>query len=438
MADVCPFAGFLNGLRKLNAPGVISTPKEFSEQQFGMPFKHYAQQYLFGSTGLRIGVFHSIAGAPASCKSPLLFDLMGHVCADNEHGGLGGLSVLYELEDKISQTLLNGVLSQYGPVRENGSFLMVSDLTLDQAMGHVTKVMLKSYHEYFPNNNVPLVLGFDSIGGAASQDTVEKLKKEGAISKGYYDKPHQMKYFCENISKLLANIPYTCIFINQEKEQAASTPYGPPQKKITGGMSQVFKDGHMISASYRTLASGDGKIITLRTTKTSFCDSRKIEVNFRWNKFGDYQHHFEWGLAAANCLASPEKGVGDLRDIAAVKVSDQGLVTCPQLGCRSVTPDEFEAALFAPENAKTLEDLQSYQKIEKLKTVQEYIQRVQEANGLKPEYLVLPLEDEPEPEPKATRKAKPVKAGRRRRKAAEAPTVFDVLEQEAKQDGQGS
>ena len=371
MAVECPFNAFMEEIEKKDTGGVVTTVQEMKRQQFGMPLRHYAQQYLFGSTGLRLRVFHSIAGVPASCKSPLLFDLMGHICASPEIGGLGGVGFLYEMEDKISPTLLEGVTRQYGDVLGQ-SFRVVRDQTIEGAFEHLVRQILPVYRKSFTKMNIPLVIGLDSIGGAASKDVVDKITKEGSASKGYYDKPHILKYFCENARQLMGDIPMVVLCINQEKEQAASTPYGPPQKKVTGGVSQIFKDGHMISANFKTLASGDGKIITLRTTKTSFSDSRRIEVAFRWNKYGDYGHHFEWALASANCIASPEKGVGEIRDIADVKVSDQGLVTCPQLGCRSVEPEEFEAALFAPENSTVLANLYDYQKIEPIRDVAEY------------------------------------------------------------------
>jgi hypothetical protein len=115
----------------------------------------------------------------------------------------------------------------------------------------------------------------------------------------------------------------------------------------------------------------------MKTTKTSFCDPRKIEVYFRWNKFGTseddyYGHHFDWALASANVLANPEKGVGEIRDICDVKVSDKGLVTSEKLGLRSVTPEEFEQALFDPSNAAILNALYTYQKIDRLKGMDEY------------------------------------------------------------------
>ena len=73
-------ADMIASVKKATGTGIVSTIKEMKENQFGLPLQHYAQQYLFGSTGLRLRVFHSISGAPQSCKSPLLFDLLAHIC----------------------------------------------------------------------------------------------------------------------------------------------------------------------------------------------------------------------------------------------------------------------------------------------------------------------------------------------------------------------
>ena len=367
----------LAALRNKETGKFITTPQEMKENQFGFPLRHYAQQYLFGATGLRIQVFNSIAGAAGSCKSTTLFDLLGHVGADKENGGLGGIGWLFELEGKISPVLLSSILKGYGIADDDPTISIMQPKTLDDAITKLNKDILPLYRELAPDNNVPMIIGFDSIGGASSRDTADKMEKEGNVGKGFHEKAVNMKHFCENIVATIGDIPAVFVMINQEKESLNATPYGPPQKHITGGTSQVFKDGHMISNQVKKLASGDGNLVIMKTTKTSFCDPRKIEVYFRWNKFGKseddyYGHHFDWALASANVIANPEKGVGEIRDICDVKISDKNLVTSEKLGLRSVTPEEFEQALFDPSNEATLNALYAYQKIDKLKGMDEY------------------------------------------------------------------
>ena len=371
-------SSMLKALRNKETGKLVTTPQEMKENQFGFPLKHYAQQYLFGATGLRIQVFNSIAGSAGSCKSTTLFDLMGHTCADPANGGIGGIAWLFELEGKISPVLLSSILSGYGiETDENGGVGILQPKTLEDAITMLNKEIIPMYKELAPNNDVPMLIGFDSIGGAASRDISDKMEKEGNVGKGFHDKAVNMKHFCENVVSTIGDIPAVFVMINQEKESLNATPYGPPQKHITGGTSQVFKDGHMISNQVKKLASGDGNQVIMKTTKTSFCDPRKIEVYFRWNKFGKseddyYGHHFDWALASASVLANPEKGVGEIRDICDVKVSDKGLVTSEKLGLRSVTPEEFEQALFDPSNAAILNALYTYQKIDRLKGMDEY------------------------------------------------------------------
>lgn len=401
---------FVSGLRKGDG-GMITTVAELRENQFGFPLRHYAQQYLYGATGLRIGSFNSIQGMKEQGKSTSLYDLCGYVAGAPEDGGLGGLAVIYELEGKISPTILYSILSIYGE-RAKKAVLLRLGQTLESALSDLNKRVIPKYLEACPERDRPLLIGFDSIGGAAAGDTVEKLQKGEEVGKGYYNKQHFMKYFCENQGAIFARLklPVVVMCINQERESASATGYGPPQKVITGGKAQTFKDGHMLSASKRALGSGDGNVVTLRTVKTSFCDPRKVEVEFRWNKFGRkeddaYEARFNWALASACCLAEPEKGVGGLRDICDVKVSDQRLVTCPQLGLKSVPADEFETALMS--NQELLKQLYVFQKIERLKDLHDY------AEYLKAEKSATKTPDEST--------VKPVPRGRGRKQAAQEP-----------------
>ena len=418
-------ASFVGSLKSSKTGGIVTTAKELRESQFGVPLKHYAQQYLFGATGLRLQVFNSIQGQKEAGKSTLLFDLMGSVCADAEHGGESGLAVLYEMEGKISPTILHSILVNHGE-RAEQAVVVRHGMTLEEAMKDLNKEIIPSYMKSAKDFSVPLIIGFDSIGGSAVGDTVQKVKTEGATGKGYYEKQHIMKYFCENQGVIFSRlgIPIVVICINQEREGEKPSPFLPPKKTITGGKAQLFKDGHMISASKKGLATGDGNIVYLKTTKTSYCDPREIEVKFAWNRFGvkqddAYEAHFMWGLASAKCIAEPDKGVGEIRDICNVKIDDD-LVTCKQLGLTKVKPDEFEEALMA--DTKLLDQLYTYQKIEKLRDMKEYAAYMAANNGAQVA--------EPE-EPLARKPA----AKRKKAEQPKANTLFETQDQQENADG---
>lgn len=370
-------SALLEGLQKADG-GICMSVNEFKEAQYGLPLKHYCLQYLFGSTGLRYGGFYMCAGKPKSCKSPFVFDL-AHRCCE-----MDGLSFVYELEGKMSPTLVSSMLYDHPEWAEDGgTFKIVKGMTLDDAEKHLTKKVLATFKK-MGAYDTPLLIDWDSISGAAMTDVVEKIEKEGTAGKGYYDKSHIMKYLTENWSVLVGNLPVIFVGVLQEKQKAADTFGKQPEKSYGGGDSQLFKAGTLLT--FQQIGKLDnGKRIRIRTELNGFADARQIETTFVWDQFGSLEtdsqgHRWTWADATALCLAAP-KIVGELRDIVDVKRSDKGLVTCKQLGVTSVSPEEFEAALFAPENAKILNDLYSYHKIEKIKTPEQYIEYVKRLEG---------------------------------------------------------
>lgn len=373
----------LEGLQKADG-GISMSVAEYKEAQYGLPLPHYCLQYLFGSTGLRYGGFYMLAGKPKVCKSPFGFWLAKNCCNNN------GVSFVYDLENKLSPTLIYSMLADNPELLEaNSPFKLITkvmedkemrNLTLDLAEKHLTKSVLKTFKK-LGAYDTPLFIDWDSVSGSGMSDVTEKIESEGTASKGYYDKPHVMKHFTENWASLIGNLPVIFVGVLQEKEKAASTPglMAMPQKSYGGGDSQIFKAGTLLS--FKMLGKADNfKRVRITTELNGFADSRSIETKFMWDQFGALEsesqgHHWTFADTTAQCLANP-KVVGDLRDIIDVKYSDKGLVSCKQFGLDKVYPEEFEAALFAEENKKTLEDLYRYQKIEKIKTPEEYIEYV--------------------------------------------------------------
>lgn len=366
-------ADLLAAVKKADG-GIAMSVNEFKEAQFGIPLKHYCLQYLFGSTGMRYGGFYMMAGKPKSCKSPFAF-FLSKLCCENE-----GISYLYELEGKASPTLIYSMFSDHPDWLDgSGPFQILTGLTLDGAEKHLTNVVLKNFKKAAAYDT-PLLVDWDSISGAATEDVTGKLEGGEVVSKGFFSKAHIMKHLSENWVGLRGLLPVVFVGVLQEKEKVAEgarSPFAAAQKSYGGGDSQLFKAGTLLSFSLMgQLPNGNGKIVRIKTALNGFADARQIEVKFTWDQFGDLEeesqgHKWQFAEATARCLATP-KIVGNLRDIIDVKMNDQGLVTCKQFGLDKVTPEEFETALFAPENDAVLDDLYKYHKIEKIKLPQEY------------------------------------------------------------------
>lgn len=377
----------LNSLQKADG-GISMSVEEYKEAQYGMPLPHYCLQYLFGSTGLRYGGFYMLAGKPKVCKSPFGFWLAKNCCNNN------GISYVYDLENKLSATLIYSMLADTPEMLgTSGAFKLITKvmenkemkpLTLDLAEKHLIKSVLKTFKK-LAAYDTPLFIDWDSVSGSAMSDVAEKIESEGTASKGYYDKPHVMKHLTENWAALIGNLPVIFTGVLQEKEKAATVGVmAAPQKSYGGGDSQIFKAGTLLS--FKLLGKGDNfKRVRITTELNGFADARSIETKFMWDQFGALEsdsqgHRWTFADSTAQCLANP-KIVGELRDIIDVKYSDQGLVTCKQFGLDKVTPVEFETALFAEENKKVLNDLYRYQKIEKLKTPEEYISYIEKLSN---------------------------------------------------------
>lgn len=366
-------ADLLAAVKKADG-GIAMSINEFKEAQFGIPLKHYCLQYLFGSTGMRYGGFYMMAGKPKSCKSPFAF-FLAHLCCEND-----GISYLYELEGKASPTLIYSMFSDHEDwLDPTGPFQILTGLTLDEAEKHLSKSVIHNFKKA-EAYDTPLLIDWDSISGAATEDVTGKLEGGEVVSKGFFSKAHIMKHLSENWVGLRGLLPVVFVGVLQEKEKVsdgARSPFAAAQKSYGGGDSQLFKAGTLLSFSLMgQLPNGNGKIVRIKTALNGFADARQIEVKFTWDQFGDLEeesqgHKWQFAEATARCLAAP-KIVGNLRDIIDVKMNDQGLVTCKQFGLDKATPEEFETALFAPENDATLEDLYKYHKIEKIKLPSEY------------------------------------------------------------------
>ncbi|MGN0909020.1 MAG: hypothetical protein ACI4NA_05320, partial [Succinivibrio sp.] len=362
---------------------VAGTLREMREHQYGIPLPHFAQQHLFGATGIRIWCFVSIQGKAGVGKSTLLYDLAGLVAGSRDDAGLGGMSFIYDTEHKTDPRFQLSILLKHGERAVRACRVTFTN-TLKECLEGFNAGVLKSYVEVCPDRSAPMLVGIDSIGGSGSEDTIKKVETEGAVGKGFTDKSHIVKHWCENQSSILDRyrVPAVVICINQEKDGIPAPGMTVAPKTITGGGSQGFKCGYMISVSAPS-TKNDGKTLRLKTVKSSYSDPRMVEVDLRWDVHGNRDGgedvdnaRFKWALASARLLQTPDRLIGDLKSICEVSVSEKELVTCQQLGLRSVQPEEFEAALFSEEHADVLDQLYRFFKIERIRPVSEYPEHI--------------------------------------------------------------
>ena len=113
-------------------------------------------------------------------------------------------------------------------------------------------------------------------------------------------------------------------------------------------------------------------------------------------------------------------------------------MSCKTYGLDKVTATEFEEALFAPENAKVLEDLYRYQKIEKIKLPSEYAAYAEKAGDKEAAYKEAQKQAQLEEreakaaEAAAKEAAKQAKREAKAKKAAAASNPLAVLADMAK------
>ena len=211
---------------------------------------------------------------------------------------------------------------------EDSPFKIYLNQTLDQAEKHVNNNLMKNLQNIGWYDS-PILIDWDSISGAATEDTAEKLIAGEAVAKQFGSKPHLMKNFTENWSAVRGLLPVVFVGVLQEKEkisESGRSAFAAPQKSYAGGNSQLFKASTLLSFSLMgQLPNGNGKIVRIKTALNGFADARQIEAKFVWDQFGSLEeesqgHKWLFSEASARLLATPKLTtlVGDILPVASL------------------------------------------------------------------------------------------------------------------------
>ena len=409
---------FIDAVVKASSKGgtVPLTLNELRSSQYCLPLKNLSLQHLFCASGIRFGSVYMIQGPPMSNKSAFMFFLLRLMAANFEDGGLDGFSFLRELETKISPTLLESFIDKpYMMEGDAAPFHVYRELTLEGCLKTFSDY-LKKYSDTVPDRDIPLAWGFDSIGGAATEEGLQQMEENGSQGRGFSTKAITLKNFFETYSAFTADIPLITFCVNHEKKPMA-TPGGPmvpayARGQATGGDSQKFKASQNFRLSGQDMPNKLGRKISIVTYKNSFGSERKIQVDFTWQvpTAEDPRQYHKWHFAkaSADLLASPPTGTATaIRDVCNVTYASDGKrINCPQLGISMGQPEELDQALM--ENENVLTGVQHILGIEKIQSFDEYL----EAKQVKAE------------QQKATKKALKKAA---KQEAPTAPNMLDTM-----------
>lgn len=191
----------------------------------------------------------------------------------------------------------------------------------------------------------------------------------------------------DGYSGLVRDIPIITFAVNHEKPtmpQPGAPPGMPARGHASGGEAQKFKASLNLKFSAQKFNNNQGNRVTIRTYKNSFGTERKMLVDFVWDKTdGDNEgqnHRWLWSKATVELLMAPPPFITNMTNLSQVieldATKDLSKVTCPTLGLKNVTPEEFEAALMA--DTELHGKLCKIFQIQKMQTFDEYLERMDE------------------------------------------------------------
>lgn len=340
-----PFEGLLHGAQSEFGEERVYISSLLEFRHVGLPLQCLALEYLFGSDKLILGKSYGIAGPSESFKSSMLLDFMRHICS------FRGSGMLVETEgEKISVPLLK---STCGAMAER---ILLSPVdSVNDAQRKLTW-MIEYMKEKTPERNALFILGLDSIGGAATEERGEKIRKEGSASRDYSSEALLWTSWLRTYASKLAGWPIVLIYVNHEKDKIDSQGHGQ-QKTKAGGKAQDFYATVYLSTRRVKEAKGSTKTLTqlrLRTEKNSFGEHRRaIDTVFVYDHSGPVANmHFDWDESTCAMLAEHKP---QIKELVEVTPSTDNLCAmtrtynCRQFGLKSAPASDVVAGIMADE-----------------------------------------------------------------------------------------
>ena len=338
---------------------------QFEKYQWGVKLPHLMAEYLFGLNVIPMPSLIELAGMPGSCKSTFLQWLM-RVFAEQ-----GMNAQMLETEGKMSWTLVTSILQEYS----ERVLLTQGPMSQEEWMGELMNSMKLYRQAYATSVDLfrkgkgellkPFLVGLDSLGGAPSEDAMEKTDKDKAVGRSFPIEALKNSKFFPQIPVRLRDLPMVIVYTNHEQERIVEqkgpmTIKGP--RSSQGGHRPGFFCGLRLFFEQATQMKNVGglstQVIKIEVVKNSFGEKGhviglpmcwKVDVDEETGK--DYQTTwFDWHSTLTNFLVPPGKiepriPKSVLKQVLTLERPSEAKVNCRELGLVNASPAEVGEAI---------------------------------------------------------------------------------------------
>ena len=333
-----------------------------------LPVPAFSVRYLLQQEGLPLGCFTQIVGKPASCKSSLLYEILGwHM---NFPGGGG---VLIETEGKISPELPYSIFGYNHP-----RFRLQPCKTL-QEWNAALKDWIEKFISYMDGDSLkqnpgagrtmPIGFGVDTLMAALPAQIFEKLRDNGSPTKHFSDTATRLDEYLKWLTQKIKDMPFSVVGVNYLKPGRTGN-----ERNIAGGWAPKShaalelevsrltssKPGNAIN---RVLDDEMGLRLRIEAHKNTMASPAAVEVEMLWymdyedrDPLGHYRQKtfFDWHSASIELLLALTRGDGErakrIRSIIDLQANaDTRRVGCKELGISATAKAPYRDAGLALE-----------------------------------------------------------------------------------------
>lgn len=268
---------------KFGVDRVFGSREELSKLAIGIPTPSLSFEYLMANDVFPLSSLIMLAGSWGSCKSALSYEFFRWFYEQS------GVAVHIDTEDKFDADFSCDIMRVPHDVTPIISNRAESTEQMQEILTHylknIQKVMEGSKEEPGPGRSVPAIFCIDSLAGATSEETQEKVSKEGKANRTHPINALKNSIYLPAAKKLLEGWPFTLLVVNHLKEK--TDDMGRTHQYTLGGQTFNFHESFELRNSVWKQkfknSQFEGIGIKIHCAKNSFGPTgRKIKTRFLW------------------------------------------------------------------------------------------------------------------------------------------------------------